>query len=347
MSLSSSSPSHPRRVTVFVTGATGTQGTQVIKELLLLASNQPTTHQLTIHALVRDPNSAASKALVSLDSGKVRLFQGDFDDVAALARGAASCTTTFLNVSPSFTDPGAERRHASNILSASLSAGVRHVILSSTNGCHKYRSFKNLPSPDTFMGNYFVSKSGIIDMIKQPPFPTPEYYTWTVLQPATLLSNFLPPGQSFMYPKLASPNPTIETAHRPDLQLSYLDPADIGRFAARAAFSVQEQPPSKSDLNVFVGRIIPLASVDMTMSDVAAALSRAVENRKVVTVKYLSEKEAQAAKDANPLVPSQLFQNDNPCLVDLEEVRSYNIPLGDVDEYFNREKARVEQALGL
>ncbi len=46
-------------------------------------------------------------------------------------------------------------------------------------------------------------------------------------------------------------------------------------------------------------------------------------------------------------MPSQLLQNDNPCLVDLDEVRSYNIPLGDVDDFFRREKNRVEQALGL
>lgn len=332
-------PSEQR--TVLVTGATGTQGGHVIKELLAASKSIGSGFALKIHAFVRDQTSKASQDVLALDPTAIKLFQGIFDDADSLARAAESCTHTFLNVTPSFTDPEAERRHAHNILSASLSAGVKHVILASVTDAHKYKAFKGLQL-DSWMGNYYASKTAIVDMVKNPSRVLPQGYTYTILQPATFLTNFLPPAQRLMYPTLTAAVPTIRTAHKPTLRLSYLDPADIGRFAAHITFS----SPADLARRGFANGIIPIASIDLTMSEVAEALSEAVQNRKVVRVEYLSAEEAETLKD-NPFVSSQLFQNENPTLVDLDKVRSYGVELGGVKEFFERERARVEEALGL
>lgn len=331
-----------RSRTVLVTGGTGTQGGIVIRELLLASESYEQDTPLAIHALVRDVNSKASQALVGLNPTKVKLFQGDFDNVLSISAAAQSCTTVFINVSPSFEDKDAESRHARNILSGSLSAGIKHVILSSVASVENFKQFKNIV-PDSWIDRYFTSKAAILDLVKRPPFPTPEGYTYTILLPATFLSNFIGRGQQFMYPTLTAPEPSIETANTPTLRLSYLDHADIGRFAARSTFSVLDH----AQQSPFANKEIPLASVHLTISQVADALSKAVNHRKTVSVSYLSPEEVVALKPANPFVASQIFQNENPYLVDLEQVRTYGIELGSVDAFFERERERVEKSLGL
>ncbi|KIX02654.1 uncharacterized protein Z518_08596 [Rhinocladiella mackenziei CBS 650.93] len=114
------------------------------------------------------------------------------------------------------------------------------------------------------MAKYYTDKSATANMVKEP-FPTPEGYTYTILRPATCLSNFLPPGQTAMYPTLAAQEPLIPTAHKPSLQLSYLDPADIDCLVAR----------SISNPTDFANKTVPFASINMTMFDIAAAYGSA------------------------------------------------------------------------
>lgn len=330
--------------TVFVTAATGTQGTYVVKELLSTSESSSDSTTLTVHAFVRDPNSTASQNLLALDPRRVKLFQGDFDNVEALSRAAESCTSVFINVSPSLTDQEAEVRHAKNILSASLSASIKHVILSSTNGADQYTQFKNLDL-ESWLGRYFINKAAVINLVKSPPFSTPEGYTYTILQPAALLTNFLPSSLGFMYPALTSPTPTLRTAYTPVVHLPFLDPIDIGRFAARIVFTTTSSPAPAA--NIFTNKTIRLASTHLTISEVADALTHAVDKRKVVTVEYISPDDAKEMAKTNPYVASQLFQNENPKMVDLDEVRSYGVELGSVRGCFEREKHKVAAALGL
>ncbi|KIW55737.1 hypothetical protein PV05_04466 [Exophiala xenobiotica] len=326
--------------TVLVTGASGTQGGHVIRELITASSIHPDT-SLTIHALVRDPNSSASRDLLALDSSKIKLFKGNFDDIGSLSRAAQYCTTVFLNVTPVFVDPSGELRHARNILSASLAAGVKYVILASVAGLDES---KNSPSLDAypFFKTYFANKAAIADMVRQPPFPTPEGYTYTILEPATFLTNYLPPAQTVMYPTLTAPEPTFHVAYTPTLSMSHLDPADIGRFAARAIYA-----PAEEFTRLFANKAIPIASVNMTISDVAEALTRAAKHKKTVRVNYLSPEEVAAQKDANLFIEGQLMLNGREYLVHLEKVRSYGIELGSVEGFFERERERLAKALAL
>jgi hypothetical protein len=124
--------------------------------------------------------------------------------------------------------------------------------------------------------------------------------------------------------------------------MSHVDPADMGHFAARAIYSSSEE-----FARLFANKAIPLVSVNMTISDVADALTRAANHKKTVSVSYRSPEEVAARADVNPFVASQLLLNERGHLVDLEKVRSYGIELGSVEGFFVREKERLAKALAL
>ncbi|KEF59296.1 uncharacterized protein A1O9_04140 [Exophiala aquamarina CBS 119918] len=326
---------------VLVTGATGIQGGGVVRELLIKAKSVNPPTPLTIRAFVRDPTSASAQSLVALDPETVQLFQGDFDDLEALTAASQGATATFVNVSPVFTDLEAESRHGHNILKTSLAAGVKHIIYSAVNRADNHEALKNI-QPGSWIDSYYKSKGSIVSSLKAPPFPTPSNYTYTLLLPATFLSNYLPPHQLIMYPDLSAENPSVTTALDPALVASHLDPDDIGRFAASAILA----PPSEF-AEKWANKTIPLASINLTLQEAFEALTRSVSNRKVVTVNYLSTEEAQKQAPTNLWIASHLFLNDNPNIVDLEKVKTYGVPLGGVDEFFAKNRGRVEKALGL
>jgi len=326
---------------ILVTGATGVQGGGVVRELLVKATSTSPPTPLTIRAFVRDPTSLAAQSLVALNPETVQLFQGDFDNVDTLTRAAEGATATFINVTPVFTDLEAESRHGHNILKASLAAGVKYIIYSAVNRADNREGLKNI-QPGGWIDTYYKSKGSIISSVKAPPFPTPPGYTYTVILPATFLTNYLPPHQLMMYPDLSAETSTVTTALDPAGVSSHLDPDDIGRFAAHAILATPFEFAEK-----WANKTIPLGSINLTLQDAFDALTRAVENRKSVTINFLSAEEAQKQAPTNLWIASQLFLNDNPNVVDLEKVRSYGIPLGGVDEFFAKNRERVEKALGL
>jgi uncharacterized protein YbjT (DUF2867 family) len=107
--------------TVFVCSATGSQGSNLCRQLCSLGWN--------VHATTR--NLESPTALTLIQQG-VQLTQGDWDDKTALEKSIAGCDMLFLNTSPSFGgDLAHERVQAKGILSIAKDAGVRHVVYSS------------------------------------------------------------------------------------------------------------------------------------------------------------------------------------------------------------------------
>ena len=188
---------------------------------------------------------------------------------------------------------------------------------------------------------YFLSKYGNEEFVIKTA--EEKGWSWTILQPATFLSNFTPPFTDMMYPQLATAHKVI-TPFPPELKLSYLDPDDIGRFAAVAFTS----PDAKS--GEFKSRRVPLASLHLTLQDVFDSMNSSLKKwgKDVqVKVEYLSKEEVEAQKAANPLLASQVFQAENPALVDLERVKGFGIELGGMSEFWDKQKEGVEKAVGL
>ncbi|KAJ4351510.1 uncharacterized protein N0V89_006853 [Didymosphaeria variabile] len=130
--MSSSSTS----LTVLITSATGTQGTALVSALTSLSL------PISIRALVRDPSSPKSLALLGLSNAhtSIILTQGDFSSPASLSRALVPdedgrvVDAVFLNTNPTFGDPEEEVRHARSVLEAAREKGVRHVVYTSVVG---------------------------------------------------------------------------------------------------------------------------------------------------------------------------------------------------------------------
>lgn len=336
--------------TVFVTGATGTQGSATIRSLI---SKATPTKSINIHALVRDPSSSKASSLVSIAStgtsnGTVKLFKGTFDDIDSIKTAASGTTAAFINVSPSPdpSDPGAESRHASNILDAlKATPSIERVVYTSVNGNADPTvpgNFKNL-GPDDWMYFYFVSKWGIQESVRK----TAEEKGWgyTVLQPSYFLTNLLPPYAAFVFPDMANKaDRKIVTAFPRDYQLSYLDLDLVGMFAA-AVFVANEKEMAER----WNGVNVPLASGNATFEEIVAGINKVLDwsEGEGIKVVIMDLDEARKEANSNPVLGSQIMLIDNPKLVDLEKLKTYGFELGGVEEFFARNKKALEQAVGL
>lgn len=302
--------------TIFVVGATGAQGGAVARALL--------RNNWAVHALVRDPSSTSSQALESLGAS---IFPGDWDDLAALKAAATGCTGVFLNAFPSFEDAGAELRHAQNILAASKNAGITHVIYSSAIGVDRYETFYK-PDPESFLGNYFRSKRAIEQEVQ-----TGGYETWTILRGVTFMSNFLIPAASFMFPELMAEGRLV-SSYTPDTKILLVDPEDIGGFSF-AAFS----NPQK-----FGGKGIDIATEKLGVQQIATLMEKV--SGKKIEVRFRTEEEVEAQRGANPIIESQVKLRNHPPWVNIQEVKSYGVPLRSFEEYLEKEKDRLQKTIG-
>lgn len=111
------------RITVLVTGATGTQGGAVARELLANGHH--------VRALTRRPDSAAARALADVGASPVR---GDFDDAALLERAADGADAVFVMGTPFEVDTETETRQSIAMIDAARAAGVSHIVYTSVAG---------------------------------------------------------------------------------------------------------------------------------------------------------------------------------------------------------------------
>lgn len=107
--------------TVFVSSATGAQGSNLARQLRELGWG--------VHATTRNLESPTAVALAKLG---VKLTLGDWDNKPALEQAIAGCSMLFLNTVPKFCEGVEhEREQAAGILAIARAAGVRHVVFSS------------------------------------------------------------------------------------------------------------------------------------------------------------------------------------------------------------------------
>ncbi|RDW72867.1 hypothetical protein BP6252_06774 [Coleophoma cylindrospora] len=299
---------------IFVSGATGAQGGGVVRAAL--------SKGWLINAIVRDTTSAASGKLKAQGAN---LFPGDWDDLTALETAMAGCTAAFVNVLPSFTDAGAEQRHAQNIFNVAKKCGVRHVIYSSVAGIDHYGTLFN-PDPESFMGNYWRSKSA-----NEKTLTTSGWETWTLLRGAVFMNTFLLPGAGFTYPELASEGKMV-TALLPESKQMLVNPEDIGSFAV-AAFA---------DPQRFHGKKIEIGAEAFTTQEIASCIEKV--SGKTVGVHFRTDEEIEAQK-AHPLIASELMMR-NPIWSGVEGVEAWGLPLTSFEEYLTQNKDLVLKSVG-
>lgn len=108
---------------------------------------------------------------------------------------------------------------------------------------------------------YWENKAAVVEMVKAQGLRH-----WTILKPALIMENLVPPMVDVMYPSLAERG-RFETAIAPDTRLDWIAAHDIGAFAA-AAFA----DPAR-----FHGHEIDLAAESLTLPEIAAKVTEATE----------------------------------------------------------------------
>ncbi|MBD2308972.1 NmrA/HSCARG family protein [Chroococcidiopsis sp. FACHB-1243] len=189
-----------------------------------------------VRALVRDPNKPAAQALKQAGA---ELVQGDLSDRASLDRALQGARGVF-SVQTFQDGLDAEIREGKAIADAAKVAAIQHFVYSSVGSAER-----NTGVP------HFDSKFQIEEYIRASGLP------YTILRPVFFFYNY------------NAMRPTIEKGTLPqplgsETKLQQLSEEDYGEMVAEV-FSRSAD---------FSNREIEVASVDMTMTEIAAAFSR-------------------------------------------------------------------------
>ncbi|KAJ5917032.1 hypothetical protein N7504_001047 [Penicillium tannophilum] len=296
---------------VFVCGATGTQGGALVNQLL--------GKGISVKAITRNTNSTEAQRLISLG---VYLTEGDFNDEECLQQAMVNCTSLFLNLLPDFTKPTGELEQARKILSVAKQAGIKHVIYTSALATNNPERLPHW-TPTGIIGMVLLGKQAIEKEVKAAGFET-----WTILRPGNFMSNFLNP-LVHMYQGLVETG-KFTTAFLPETIIPMIDPNDIGKFAAAAILE-----PAK-----FNHQEIETVSQMMTVEDIVKDLSTAT--RKDIQAVFLSEEQITDQLPKNPTLGPQKVMRDMSLFVDMENVHKWGIGLGTFAGFLEREKERVD-----
>ncbi|MFE7840164.1 NmrA/HSCARG family protein [Streptomyces sp. NPDC057474] len=218
-------------MTILVIGATGLQGGATARELVRRGR--------AVSALVRDPRSAAARALADLG---VTLVRGDLDDEASL-RAAMEGVRGVFSVQNFMTPQGlgGEVRQGRAVARAARAAGLAHVVYSSVGGAERH---SGVP--------HFESKRHIERYLAELGVPT------TVLRPSFFMDNFAAHG-----PQDVDGTLVVRLALKPDTRVQFIAVDDIGFFAAEAFDRPDE----------YLGRAVELAGDELTATEVAQAFA--------------------------------------------------------------------------
>jgi len=184
---------------ILVSGATGTQGGAVARELA--------RRGYRVRGLTRNPDSDASRALSVLG---VQMVRGDFDDAASLDRALAGAFGAFSVQQYRGVGVDGEIRQSKAFADAARRAGVQHFVYTSV---AKATLGTGVPQ--------FESKLTIENYIRSLDMP------YTILRPASFMSTV----EEFRDEARAGGfgGPLAANFER-----VFVAPSDIGRFAAEA-----------------------------------------------------------------------------------------------------------------
>ncbi|MDO7834410.1 NmrA family NAD(P)-binding protein [Sphingobium sp. HBC34] len=300
---------------ILVTGATGMQGGATVDALL--------ANGFTVRALVRDPQSASSSALAARG---VELARGDFDDLASLDAAMHGVDGVFsMQLPPLPGDLDSEVRAGRNLVEAAKRAGVDMFVHTSVARAGDQEHFVGW-AEGRWWPDYWNSKSAVNDLVRSAGFPH-----WTVLKPAFMMENFIPPKAAWMFPQLSQG--FIGTAMAKGARLDLIAASDVGRFAA-AAFA---------DPDRFNGQDITLAAEALDMDAVAAIIAEVTG--KAVVARHMTTEEAVSAGNHPGLVSSQEWASIEGYKVDLARAHAFGIPLERFADWARRHSEDFEIAV--
>lgn len=299
--------------TVFITGATGSQGGAVAKQLRELNWN--------VHALVRNTESAPS---IDLAQSGVSLYQGDWDSKDALSAGLAGCNKLFLCLMPTPDDPDRERRQAERIISLARTAGIEQVVVTTSLGVSIYETADPRLQAGSLLYVLLEAKKGVERVVAAGGFEQ----GYTVLRPAFFMANFLKPNIN-NFADIVGEEASWTSVLQPETRLGLIDHHDIAACAV-AAF---QQPELYRDRAV--GLVSEFLTAQEAMDDLCAAMGRPLKAL-FLTDEEIAELDSMTV--LTKLDTSMRYMEDYVQLGELGKV----IPLTRFKTFLGREKGKVK-----
>ncbi|ATZ53653.1 hypothetical protein BCIN_09g04560 [Botrytis cinerea B05.10] len=245
-----------------VFGATGQQGSSVIKNVL---TDPSLSQAYTIRAITRDTASPASQRL----SEKVSIVHGDATDRNSLLTALTSVHTVFIMTTPDFSSNAVEveYRNGKTIVDAAIEMGVQYII------------FSTLPHVSAISnGRYtkvtaFDAKAKIEQYIRELPIKS------SFISLGSFMENFQ--AQAFLAPQPANDGTWVISRHTSaKMPFPLLDAVgDAGKFVS----AILAEPEK------YEGKIFCAAAKIYTMEEIVAALSKS--SGKTIVYKQISEGE--------------------------------------------------------
>jgi uncharacterized protein YbjT (DUF2867 family) len=184
---------------ILVSGATGTQGGAVARELV--------SRGYRVRGLTRDPDSESARELAALG---VEMVRGDFDDPASLDSALQDAFGAFSVQQYRGVGVEGEIRQGKAFADAAKRAGIEHFVYTSV-----LYARVNSPVPQ------FESKREIEDYIRDLDI------SYSIIRPASFMSNL-------EADRPLAENGVYRASYPPDKARLHIAPQDIGRFAAEA-----------------------------------------------------------------------------------------------------------------
>lgn len=298
---------------IFVTRATGTQGTAVCRYLR--------KRGVTVHALVRD---ATDYRAVALKDMGVIIFEGSSEDQGAVERVVVGCTGMFLVLMPNLKVEASEPLQAKLLLGAAKAAGVQHVVFSTSIGAGRLDELG--VDPEWSMYTKVVEWKHDAELLVR----NGGFAAWTILRPGYFMNNFLFPLVHLMYPELANEHKFV-TSMEPTTMLPLIDPNDIGAYVDAALANPEG----------YNGQVMEFAGEGVTVEHVVETLRDATG--KDIKTTYRTLEESRAMAKVNPVIMGQLLSKEMFKLVDMEKVKELGLPLGTFKDFLKREHRLVKQ----
>lgn len=233
------------KLSVLVTGATGTQGGAVARGLKRVG--------VDVRALVRDASAAPAQALATLG---IDLIPGNLEDERSLAAAARDVGAVFSVQAVNPREPAAEVRQASKLIGAARDAGVRVFVQSTVSGVDLYCAARDAGDASSWDRDYWQAKADVEREVIDARFDA-----GAILRPAFMMENFIGAKASRMFPGLDQG--TFRSAIAPDTELALAAADDI---AGAAVHAILKRTPVA---------VLELASDRLTPPAIAGALGQA------------------------------------------------------------------------
>ena len=232
------------------------------------------------------------------------VVRGDFDDPESLKAALRGIQGVFIM--STFAEKGieAETEQGEAVVLQCWKAGIPHVVYTSVCAAEK-----NTGIP------HFESKARVERAIVEVDQPA------TILRPVWFMENFEAP---WLRPSIDQG--VLRTPLLPDRKLQMIALADIGEFASEAFLRPAD----------YIGKKIDLAGDALTLPEVAARISRALN--RPIRYEVLPDEKAEAAVGPDFAAMYRWFNREG-YKVDIEALRkTYRIPLTSFDRYLSRSR---------